>query len=580
MTANITVTAPAGFEVSLTAGSGYSSSVTLTQSGGTVNAMTVYVRLEASDTAGVYSGNVSLTSTGATTVNVAIPSSTVAAPFTPGNLIVQQGDNVSLQNTTITMLEINSSASSQSAPVQSIPLPGANANSDPTQAQALRINAKGGTTGYLASTNDGTLLPVVAANALNNTDFTQSSAADIDNRAVVTLGASGNITFQAYYTGNGGVPSTGNQARSATSLDNSLWFAADKGGIYTTSAASPATTADSTSNMLVVKSFGGQVYGFSAPTSAPTQVVSSVAASGMGIGTLSALNGLSVPNSSSATDFHMISSGVNGATYDVLYVIEETSAIAGTIYKFSLVSGSWVASGSYNTTFGGRSIVAAGSGSGAVLYVTGGDGGTAGTSVVKITDTASWNSNINITTANNVTLYTFTGSGVAKGIAFAPTSTALPDMTIAVSAPSTTGNTFNYTLTVANSGAANATGATAQFTLPAGLTFVSATDNGGNGFSASNNNGVITFTGGALNSGSSDTITVAVSGGVSNTTYTVDSGSSPASGHGFATINTSASTMTPITESNSANNSSAVAASSTVASATINTTGTPVALST
>ncbi|HVV73570.1 MAG TPA: hypothetical protein VHI52_19005, partial [Verrucomicrobiae bacterium] len=149
MTANITVTAPAGFEVSLTAGSGYSSSVTLTQSGGTVNAMTVYVRLEASDTAGVYSGNVSLTSTGATTVNVAIPSSTVAAPFTPGNLIVQQGDNVSLQNTTITMLEINSSASSQSAPVQSIPLPGANANSDPTQAQALRINAKGGTTGYL-----------------------------------------------------------------------------------------------------------------------------------------------------------------------------------------------------------------------------------------------------------------------------------------------------------------------------------------------------------------------------------------------------------------------------------------------
>ena len=71
----------------------------------------------------------------------------------------------------------------------------------------------------------------------------------------------------------------------------------------------------------------------------------------------------------------MISSGVNGATYDVLYVIEETSATAGTIYKFSMVSGSWVASGSYNTTFGGRSIVASGSGSGAVLYVTGGDGG-------------------------------------------------------------------------------------------------------------------------------------------------------------------------------------------------------------
>ena len=93
MTANITVTAPTGFEVSTTVGSGYSSSVSLIPSGGTVNATNIYVRLLASDAAGVYSGNVSLSSTGATTVNVAIPSSTVAAPFTQGNVVVQQADN-------------------------------------------------------------------------------------------------------------------------------------------------------------------------------------------------------------------------------------------------------------------------------------------------------------------------------------------------------------------------------------------------------------------------------------------------------------------------------------------------------
>ena len=498
----------------------------------------------------------------------------LAAPFTPGNVVVQQADNGSLQNTTITMVEINAAATStQANPVQTIQLPGQIVNSDPTQAQALRINGSGGTTGYLATSSDGSLLAVVAANALNNTDLTQTTAASILNRAVVTLGAAGNLTFQAHYTGG-----TGNQARAATSLDNTLWFVADKGGIYTTSAASPATTADSTTNMLNAKSFGGLVYGFSA--SSPG--VSGIVSSGAGIGTLSTLTGLSVSND---TDFHFISSGINGAAFDICYVCLGSSTTAGNIYKFSLVNGSWVANGSYATNFGGRSMVAAGSGTGAVLYLTGGDGGHSGVSVVKLTDTASWNSAISINTASNVVLYTFAGGStgpIAKGIAFAPTSTALADLTIAASVPATSSSTFSYTLTLANSGAANATGVTAQFTLPTGITYVSATDNGGNGFTASNNNGVITFSGGTLNANSSDTITVAVTA-ASPTTYIVDAGSSAATaGDGFATINTTvtASPGSPIPESNTANNGSPVSAPTTVVSTSINVVGTPTALST
>src|SRR6202453_1680594 len=570
MTANIIITPPAGFEVSTTrSSSGFASSGTLVPSAGTVNSTTIYVRLAAADAAGVYSGNVSLASTAATTVNVAIPSSTVMAPFTAGNVVVQQADNGSTQNTTVTMLELSTSGS-QVSPVQSFSLPGNNYNSSATLSQALRINGSGGTTGYLATSNDGTLLAVVDANALSTGDIGQSTAASILNRAVASLNASGNLVFQTYYTG-----ATGNQPRAATSLDNVNWFVADKGGIYVTNSGTPASTPDSTANMLVTKSFGGQVYGFSA--TAPG--VTGVTLSGTGIGQLNTLTGLSV---ASYTDFYLISSGVNGSAYDVCYVALGTSTSAGTINKYSLVSGTWVSSGSYNTNFGGRSIIASGSGGGAVLYLTGGDGGHSGVSVVKLTDAAPWNSPINITTANNVNLYTFASGAsgpIPKGIAFAPTATALPDLTVAVSVPATSSNSFNYTLTVANSGAANATGVTAQFTLPAGLTYVSATDNGGNGFSASNSSGVITFTGGTLLSGSSDTITVAVTG-VSNATYTVDSGSSPATGHGFATINTSASTGSPIAESNTANNSSAVSAATTTVSASINTSGSPVALST
>lgn len=78
LTDDILVTAPAGFEVSTVAGSGFGSSVTLPQSSGTVASTTIFVRLAATTAVGSYSGNVVLTSTGAATVNVATVSSTVA----------------------------------------------------------------------------------------------------------------------------------------------------------------------------------------------------------------------------------------------------------------------------------------------------------------------------------------------------------------------------------------------------------------------------------------------------------------------------------------------------------------------
>jgi trimeric autotransporter adhesin len=78
LTANLVITAPAGFEVSTSSGSGYGSSVSLTPSSGTVSSTVIYVRLAATTVVGTYSGNIALTSTDATTVNVATASSTVS----------------------------------------------------------------------------------------------------------------------------------------------------------------------------------------------------------------------------------------------------------------------------------------------------------------------------------------------------------------------------------------------------------------------------------------------------------------------------------------------------------------------
>jgi gliding motility-associated-like protein len=66
LTTAITATAPAGFEISLNAASGYAVSIVIPQSGGNVGNTIIYIRSSASATGNI-TGSVSLTSAGATT---------------------------------------------------------------------------------------------------------------------------------------------------------------------------------------------------------------------------------------------------------------------------------------------------------------------------------------------------------------------------------------------------------------------------------------------------------------------------------------------------------------------------------
>jgi len=100
LTANLVVTAPAPFEVTTTSGSGYASSVSLVPSGGTVPATPIYVRFNPT-AVGTFSGNITNTSAGATTKNVAVSGGATAnqAPVVtnPGNQSNAEGDVVSVQ---------------------------------------------------------------------------------------------------------------------------------------------------------------------------------------------------------------------------------------------------------------------------------------------------------------------------------------------------------------------------------------------------------------------------------------------------------------------------------------------------
>jgi len=81
LTGNITVTAPASYEVSLD-NTTFAASVTLPSVSGTVASTPVYVRIAASAPLGSPAGTVSLTSTGATTQSIAV-TGTVNPPGTP-----------------------------------------------------------------------------------------------------------------------------------------------------------------------------------------------------------------------------------------------------------------------------------------------------------------------------------------------------------------------------------------------------------------------------------------------------------------------------------------------------------------
>ena len=87
--ANLTLTAPAGFEISTAAGSGFGSSITLSPSSGTVPSTTIYVRFKPTAVT-AYSGNITHASTGATTQNNAL-TGTGIAPVNPASFSASGG---------------------------------------------------------------------------------------------------------------------------------------------------------------------------------------------------------------------------------------------------------------------------------------------------------------------------------------------------------------------------------------------------------------------------------------------------------------------------------------------------------
>ncbi len=364
--------------------------------------------------------------------------------FTAGDLAVLDLAAPVSTNTTASVLELSPSVANQAAPVFSVSISAAGAG-------AMRFS-NSGTSSYLSDTNDGSLL---AFGAYNTTTTSGNLATLTGNvRAVGTLDTNTNFVLQATYSEP--TADSGNQTRSATSVDNSAWYFTDKSGLFTNGATAPSLG----TNILNARSFGGTVY-VSSTQASPVVAVSTVSSP-----TATSLTGLpGIASDSKIQDFYLIQSGSNGDTYDVLYTVDQGTSSA-TVNKFSLVSGSWVANGTYTFASNAESMIAENNGSGgAYLFVLTGSG-SVNNSVVRLTDAAGYNATINVSTPSNVTLYTDTASDLLKGIAFAPQSATATTTAISSITPLTAslGQSVSFTATVmANTGGTAPTGGVVEF---------------------------------------------------------------------------------------------------------------------
>ena len=230
---------------------------------------------------------------------------------------------------------------------------------------------------------------------------------------------------------------------------------------YATVGSTTSTAIDPTGeqNLRSADVFGGQLYvssqkslvlatvGSGTPTTAPQ--------------TLTNLPGLPTAGSDvNANEFFLAKVNPASPGVDTLYITDQTAnAAAGQVDKYSLVSGVWVARGSFAVGVGASGLAGVVTGSSVKLYVTSsGSLGTAGT-VYQFTDNSGYNS----TVAGTATVLVSAGINEAfRGVAIAPT--AVPDTFAPVFDLNGAAGGTSYTTSWSNAGAVLVTDAAATVT--------------------------------------------------------------------------------------------------------------------
>lgn len=381
------------------------------------------------------------------------PVAALAAPFTPGNIVVVRvGDGGSTALTAAAAPTFLLEYTPTGTLVQTIALPTAasGANSILTNTGSSSSDA------LLTRSLDGSYLVLTGYDAAVGTASLAGTTAAANNRIIGRVAANGNIDTS---TRLGDGFSTGN-IRSAVTVDGTAFYAVGStSGVryvpFGNSGTATTTVVSATpANNRGVGIFGGNLYVSSQTSSAPGFYGISQVGTGLPTTagqTTTLLPGF--PNTAGSSTpspygfyFADLSSSVPGV--DVVYIADDRTASPGGIQKWSLVAGTWTYNGSMAASPG--------------VALRGLDGNLSGTtvslvastsnSVFLVTDNAGYNaapSNPTITATISPTLT----NAAFRGVTFAPVDAA-PTITGFTPATGAAGTTVTITGT-------NLTGATA-----------------------------------------------------------------------------------------------------------------------
>lgn len=112
LTANISLSAPVNYEISLTSGSGFTNSLTLTQTSGSVSATTIYVRLKSGLSVATYGGEIVTASSSGAASKTITCSGTVTGSAS-SDIITAGGESATISSLTTTAPPLTSSTGLQ-----------------------------------------------------------------------------------------------------------------------------------------------------------------------------------------------------------------------------------------------------------------------------------------------------------------------------------------------------------------------------------------------------------------------------------------------------------------------------------
>jgi hypothetical protein len=354
-----------------------------------------------------------------------LESRAMLAAFTPGNLVIYRvgtGDPA-LSATIATEVFIDEYGTNGSL-VQSIAMPTADSGLN----QTFTAAATSSTEGMITRSTDGKYIVATGYDAAVGTaNLTGSNSATVA-RVVGRIAADGTIDTSTTTTAFSGV-----SIRSSASVDgNNFWVSGGNTGVVYQSLGGSGTgtqVSATVTNLRALGIFDGQLYEATSTATAVSRILAVGTGLPTTLETATSLPGL--PTSGNYNNFFF--ADIDGSPgLDTVYLTED----AGSIRKYSLVSGTWTANGTVAAT-NVRGITGSVSGTTVTLYAT------SASTLWSVTDASGFNSTV---TATAMTVASASTNTAFRGIAFAPEGGAV--IVVPTLATPTTSAVTNTTATL------------------------------------------------------------------------------------------------------------------------------------